>query len=152
MVFGADSFFNMGQPWPLLFIFHCKAFHNNDPQTGHSIKTFLHRWQVVLAFRAFLILVLKRFSTWQLIVWNQMALLVDWTFLFVKLGIKAKVIELKLLWKTSLLCHKLARLAVTLVTSQVLVYRSRRLFLWSVVLLHPLTHSPSWNTYILQQA
>ena len=23
-------FFNVGQPWPLLFILHCKAFYNND--------------------------------------------------------------------------------------------------------------------------
>ena len=44
----------MVQPWPLLFIFHCKAFCNNDLQTGHSIETFPHLWQVVFAFRAYL--------------------------------------------------------------------------------------------------
>ena len=30
----------MGQPRPLLFIFHCKAFYNNDLQTGHSVEHF----------------------------------------------------------------------------------------------------------------
>ena len=35
-------FYNMGRPLPLLFIFHCKAFYNDDLQTGHSIETFPH--------------------------------------------------------------------------------------------------------------
>ena len=47
-------FLNMGQPRPLLFIFHCKAFYNNDLQTWHSVETFPHLWQVVFAFRAYL--------------------------------------------------------------------------------------------------
>ena len=47
-------FFNMGQPRPLLFIFHCKAIYNNDLQTGHSVGTFMHLWQVVFAFWAYL--------------------------------------------------------------------------------------------------
>ena len=44
----------MGQPRPLLLIFHCKAFYNNELQTGHSIETFPHLCQVVFAFRAYL--------------------------------------------------------------------------------------------------
>ena len=44
----------MGHPRPLLFIFHCKAFYNNELQTGHSIETFPHLCQVVFAFRAYL--------------------------------------------------------------------------------------------------
>ena len=31
------TFLNMGQSRPLLFIIHCKAFYNNDSQTGHSV-------------------------------------------------------------------------------------------------------------------
>ena len=34
------SFLNMGQPQPLLFIFHGKAFYNNELQSGHSVETF----------------------------------------------------------------------------------------------------------------
>ena len=44
----------MGQPLSLLFIFHCKAFYNNDSKTEHSIETFPHLCQVVFAFRAYL--------------------------------------------------------------------------------------------------
>ena len=33
----------MGQPWPLLLAFCCKAFYSNDLQTGHSIETFPHK-------------------------------------------------------------------------------------------------------------
>ena len=48
------NFKNLGQSRPLLFIFHCKAFYNNDLQTWHSVETFPHLWQVVFAFRAYL--------------------------------------------------------------------------------------------------
>ena len=47
----AHFFLNMGQSRPLLFIFYCKAFNNNDSQTGNS---FPHLCQVVFAFRAYL--------------------------------------------------------------------------------------------------
>ena len=44
----------MGQLRPLLFICHQKAFLNNDLQTGHSIETIPHLWQVVFALWAYL--------------------------------------------------------------------------------------------------
>ena len=47
-------FFNMGQPRHLLFIFLYKAFYNNDSQTGHSVDTFQHLWQVAFAFWSYL--------------------------------------------------------------------------------------------------
>ena len=40
-VSGKKAFFNKGQLQIILFIFHCKAFYNNESQTKHSIETFV---------------------------------------------------------------------------------------------------------------
>ena len=58
---GLESFFILANPG-LLFIFHCKAFCNNDLQTWHSVETFPPLCQVVFAFRAYL-------SSWEGILW-----------------------------------------------------------------------------------
>ena len=48
------TFLKYGSTPASFFTFHCKAFYSNELQTGHSIQTFQHWWQVGFALPAFL--------------------------------------------------------------------------------------------------